>query len=172
MESESRTRIFQSTMEWWKTVYDFYKHLTTIALASIAAFGALLGGAFRDALGPNAGPMPRYLVIIAFVAFALTAIMAVQGIHYARRSILHMRDSEPRMRDFGEEPMLEDYVYSLETLRKYRWWTAKGLFPKGLLTRKRVWFLVWFFYTIGIIAFILFLFIAGLGHGVEQQTNS
>jgi hypothetical protein len=170
VESKSRTdRIFQSTIEWWKTVYDFYKHLITIALASIAAFGALLGGAFRHAFGLNAGSMPRFLVIGTFIAFALTAIMAVQGMHYARRSILHMRDFD----DMGRP---ERYIEKLESLREYRWWKGewrKGreLFPKGLLNRKRVWFLVWFFYTSGILAFILFLFIAVIGYGGEQQTN-
>ena len=53
---ERRERAFQSNLEFWRTTYDVFKHSATVSLASIAAFAALLGGAFQKP-PPVAGSM-------------------------------------------------------------------------------------------------------------------
>jgi hypothetical protein len=38
------SRLLQSGTDYWKVQFEYYKHLMTINLAAVAAFGALLGG--------------------------------------------------------------------------------------------------------------------------------
>jgi|SRR5215203_1992414 len=103
-------RIFWSTMEWWKVVYDFYKNFQTIAFASIAVLGALLGGPFEDIISSKSDLLPKLLVslafVVAFIAFLYSSRQAFQGMSMARRRILHMENvttEEERQKNRDEE---------------------------------------------------------------------
>lgn len=81
-------RWFQTVMDWWKTVYDFYKHLMTLALVSIGTVGALVGGPFKSVVQlekPQAALVPKALVVVIIGAFTIAALMSVVGMHSARQ---------------------------------------------------------------------------------------
>jgi esterase/lipase len=88
-EMSEEDRIFWSTLEWWKVVYDFYKNFQTIAFASIAVSGALLGGPFGDTISSKNGLLLELLVLVsfavAFASFLFTSWKAIQGMSMARR---------------------------------------------------------------------------------------
>jgi hypothetical protein len=46
VDQEDKERVYQSTLEFWKATFEYFKHFSAISLASIAAFAALLAGAF------------------------------------------------------------------------------------------------------------------------------
>jgi hypothetical protein len=132
-------RIFQSYMEWLKTVYDFYKHLMVIAVASIAALAALIGGVFKRAFRPEAAIEPQLLVGLSILAFLITSVVAIEGMNRARRTILHLHEA-------GGTGSKDKY----ERLRN-----EHGKI--GRLTREQVWRLSAWSYAVGIILFIIFL---------------
>jgi hypothetical protein len=43
---ENQQLVYQSTLEFWKATFEYFKHFSAISLASIAAFAGLLAGAF------------------------------------------------------------------------------------------------------------------------------
>jgi hypothetical protein len=129
-------RIFQSRMEWLKTVYDFYKHLMVVALASVAAVAALLGGVFKDTVSRNAPWEPKLLGGAAIVAFLITASGSIGGLNRARRTMLRLHEAE------GEE--------EFEDLRE-----RHGKI--GLLSREQVWLVSMGSYFAGSIALIIFV---------------
>ena len=93
---ERRDRVAQSGMEYWKAHYDFYKHFMTISLASIAAYGAVLGGLIMGALEKSAtgdlySTLLYGLFLWTFLWLATAAIWAVSGMRVARRSLWEMR---------------------------------------------------------------------------------
>jgi len=86
--TETRDRWFQIVIEWWKCVYDFYKHMMTIALLAIGTVGALVGGPFKRYVqlhDPQAALEPKVLVAVVVIAFTIAAATAVQGMHSARQ---------------------------------------------------------------------------------------
>ena len=148
MDSErTPSQIFQSGTEWYKLVYDFYKHFMTIALASIAAVGTLLGGVFRDAIGPKAGSMTQVLITIVFAAFIITLMSAVEGMHLARSKVLAMH----KVANFCE----------FKTVRAER----GDKFPR--FPPSVIWSTVWSSYVVGIVAFVLLLVTSVFGYGVR-----
>jgi hypothetical protein len=93
---ERRDRVAQSGMEYWKAQYDFYKHFMTISLASIAAYGAVLGGLIMGPLeksvtGDLYSTLLYGLFLWTFLWLATAAIWAVSGMRVARRSLWEMR---------------------------------------------------------------------------------
>jgi len=131
-------RIFWSTLEWWKVVYDFYKNFQTIAFASIAVSGALLGGPFGHSISSKNGLLLKLLVllsfVVAFAAFLFTSWKAIQGMSIARRRILHMENvttEEERQTERDKEK-----------------------------ASKEIWEATWRSYLVGICAFFIF---AGTG---------
>src|SRR5215211_3322629 len=140
---ERRDRWFQAIMDWWKTVYDFFKHLMTIALLSIGTVGALLGGPFKSGLQlgkPEAPLVPKVLVVVIFVAFTIAAAMSAQGMHSARQKMLAMRE-----------------VTNEAGFMAKRTDSVGGLFK---VSSETVWSIVQWSYLAGVFAFIILLFIA------------
>jgi hypothetical protein len=120
-------RWFQAVMDWWKTVYDFYKHLMTIALLSIGTVGALVGGPFKNVVQldkPQAALVPKALVVVIIVAFTIAAAMAIQGLHSARQKMLCMR-KERYQSEAGLRELRDQHVgVLLEVSPKTVWWTV------------------------------------------------
>jgi hypothetical protein len=141
--------IVQIGTEWYKLLYDFYKHFMTVALASIAAVGALLGGPFRDAIGPGAGWLPQALTVITFVAFIITLLSTVEGMHLARSKVLGMHE-----------------VTTFKQFEKHRK-TPGPKYPRVPPTV--IWSTVWSSYVVGIVAFILLLFTSAFGYGIREN---
>jgi hypothetical protein len=112
-------RIFQSYMEWLKTVYDFYKHLMIIALASIAAMVALLGDVFK----------PQPLVAVAIVAFLLASVVSLGGMNRARRTILHLHEARTRAHF---ECLREKHGKIGWLTRKQVWILSTGFYAIGI----------------------------------------
>jgi esterase/lipase len=142
---ETHTRWFQAVMDWWKTVYDFYKHLMTIALGSIAAVVALVGGPFKSVFKPEqpqAAMVPKVLVVVSILAFAVAAAMSVQGIHSARQKMLRMREAR-----YQNEAGLRE-------LRDERVGDLLKVYPS------QIWLIVHWAYLGGLFVFIIFLLIA------------
>jgi hypothetical protein len=142
---ERRARWFQAVMDWWKTVYDFFKHLMTIALLAIGTVGALVGGPFKNVVQlekPQAPLLPIVLVGVMIVAFAIAAAVAVQGMHSARQKMLCMKDVRNQT-DAG-----------LKDLRDRKVGLLLEVSPKA------VWVIVQWSYLVGVSAFIIFLLIA------------
>ena len=125
-------------MEWLKIVYDFYKQFMTIGVASIAAVAALIGGAFKSSVGPQAPVLPQVFTGVAILAFLTTSYVSVQGMHMARINILHLHEVKSE----------DDFT---NKLRERQWE------PAEVLDRKKVWRVVSWSYTLGILAFIGFL---------------
>src|SRR5918994_2057221 len=138
---ETRDRWFQIVIEWWKSVYDFYKHLMTISLVAIGTVGALVGGPFKSVVkldNPQAALGPKVLVAVIVVAFTIAAATAVQGMHSARQKMLHMKD-------FSNEVDRRHLEFSLRELRdrpvgilwkvspKTVWWTVSVSSIVGVL---------------------------------------
>lgn len=144
---ETRDRWFQIVIEWWKSVYDFFKHLMTIALLAIGTVGALVGGPFKSVVqldNPQAALGPKVLVLVIVVAFTIAAATAVQGMHSARQKMLHMKD-------FSSEVHLRNLELRLRELRDR---------PVGILwevSPKTVWWTVSVSSLVGVLAFISFL---------------
>jgi hypothetical protein len=144
---ETQDRWFQIVIEWWKSVYDFYKHLMTISLVAIGTVGALVGGPFKSVVqvdNPQAALGPKVLVLVIVVAFTIAAATAVQGMHSARQKMLHMKD-------FSNEVNLRNLELRLRELRDR---------PVGILwevSPKTVWFTVSVSSLVGVLAFISFL---------------
>jgi len=88
---EEADRMRRSALEYWKTYYDFYKHLMTIALTAIGVFGALLGGAFSDPSTWRGAPLviPWLSLSLSrshliFMIFAGLIVGAIGGAFQAR----------------------------------------------------------------------------------------
>jgi len=133
-------QVFHSRMEWLKTVYDFYKQFMTIGVASIAAVAALIGGAFKSSVGPQAPLLPQLFAGAAILAFLTTSYVSVQGMHMARINILHLHE------------VVSEKEFTSK-LRKRQWG------PGEVLDRESVWVAVSWSYAFGILAFVGFLVI-------------
>jgi hypothetical protein len=144
---ETRDRWFQIVIEWWKCVYDFYKHLMTIALLAIGTVGALVGGPFKSVVkldNTQAALGPKVLVVVIVVAFTIAAATAVQGMHSARQKMFHMKD-------FSNEVDIRNLELRLRRLRDS---------PVGMLwevSPKTVWWTVSVSSLVGVLAFVSFL---------------
>ena len=144
---ETRDRWFQIVIEWWKCVYDFFKHLMTISLVAIGTIGALVGGPFKGVVkldNPQAALGSKVLVLVIVVAFTIAAATAVQGMHSARQKMLYMKN-------FSNEGDLRNLELRLQELRDR---------PVGILwevSPKTVWFTVSVSSLVGVLAFISFL---------------
>ncbi len=124
-------RIFWSGLEWWKAVYDFYKHLQTITLASLAVVGALLGGPFEGTLSPDGALGPKLFAVAALSAFLVASLITIPGMSMGRRNILYMRA-----------------VTNVEELQERRDREKRS---------KTIWAAVRLFYIGGVFAFVAFL---------------
>lgn len=98
---EERDRLRQSGIEFWKATSDLFKHIMTLSLAALAAFGALLGGVFSDPgtwdgyLFEDMLFMPRNLIIpVTFLSFLLAALGSAFVISRSRYTIWHMGEIE------------------------------------------------------------------------------
>jgi hypothetical protein len=98
-EKEKRDNLRQGAIEYWKSYYDFFKHLATISLAAIAGFGALLGGAFSDATWEGYvlfGFLPLIylsrsaIMLWTFAGFFLAAIAGFGAMTVARSHLYHV----------------------------------------------------------------------------------
>jgi hypothetical protein len=91
-EEKDLDRLIQARLEYWKTQYDFQKHITTVGLLAAAGFTALLGGFFKDkcpwALDQATGAPTATLVIISiYVAVFLSGFFASRAALFASRFI-------------------------------------------------------------------------------------
>jgi hypothetical protein len=72
-DQEARDHIFQSRLEFWKAMVDFYKHLMTLSVASIGAFGRLLGTVFQQSAAKQS-ERPLIYAIFFIVVLLLSLI--------------------------------------------------------------------------------------------------
>jgi hypothetical protein len=96
-EKEKRESLRQGAIEYWKSFHDFYKHLTTLSLAAIAAFGALLGGVFADkpwrvdSLEPTViawmVASRENLIFATLLSFGIPALAGMMAMRFARRCL-------------------------------------------------------------------------------------
>ena len=145
-EAQRRDRWFQAVMEWWKTWYDFYKHLMTIALLSIGTLGALVGGPFKSVVqldDPKAAWGAKILVMLIVFAFAIAAAVAAQGMHAARENIFAMKD--------------------VRTNKEFLEMREAPVGGRLKVHRNTVWKIVQWSYLAGLFLFIIFLFIPLFG---------
>jgi hypothetical protein len=84
-----KTRLFQSGTEYWKAHYDFNKHLMTIDIALLAAFGALLGGIFRSP-HPFDDIVSKVFSLIVFSGLFLSTVYATFATMACRANIQEM----------------------------------------------------------------------------------
>jgi hypothetical protein len=66
-------------LEFWKIQYDYFKHLMTLALASIAGLGAMLGGVFSAFVGDPISEILIYAIFGCFVGVLLLSFEAMRG---------------------------------------------------------------------------------------------
>lgn len=140
---ERRERWFDAIMDFWKLAYDFYKHLMTIALLSIGTVGALIGGPFKGAVQLDKPQTPWWLKALVGVIiglFTIAAAMAVKGMHSTRTKTLHMK----LVKDEGD-------------FKNERDKRVGRLLP---LTTREIWSVIQWSYLLGLVAFVIFLFIA------------
>jgi hypothetical protein len=129
---EITDRYLQITLEWWKTVYDFYKHLMTVTVTSIGGFGALLAAVYQDSFGPNANLVPQLCAFLTFVAFIYAAYQTLEGMTMARGQILHMRDAA-----------------TTQAVQRQR--------EQNRVKAETIWTRVQWSYAVGVMMFLLFL---------------
>jgi hypothetical protein len=83
--NKDTNRSVESGMEYWKVQYDFYKHRTTLALAFVAALGALLGSGVFD---PS---RKREIIYFTFGWLLSTVVAGFSAMANARENIWKMR---------------------------------------------------------------------------------
>jgi hypothetical protein len=123
-DEETRKRDYEANLEFWKATYDFFKHAATISLLSIAAFAALLGGAFKTPPTDVANSMLSFLafsswatqfitaisewrsilVLITFLGFTASGYCATRGMHNSRTALWDSRHvtSKSQFREMKE----------------------------------------------------------------------
>lgn len=88
-ESEQKTYSLSSRLEFWKTMVDYYKHLMTLSMASIAAFGGVLGIVFRQAATQ---PSEQQTIWAIFGCFFGVLVLSFVGMRLYGQRILSIRD--------------------------------------------------------------------------------
>jgi hypothetical protein len=130
---EQRDRIHQSSTEYLNAHYDFCKHFTTISLASVAAVGAVAGGAFKNAIAE--WPLVSgVLVLLSLIGFVYSAQLSARGMQSIKDLLWDARYLD------GED--------AFEELRESRRFQGQTWLILGT-------------YTIGLLAFLLLLSLYG-----------
>jgi hypothetical protein len=78
-------------LEFWKIQYDYFKHLMTLALASIAGFGAMLGGVFSGVVGNQDSPILEILIYGIFGCFVGVLLVSFEAMRGYRKRLNLLR---------------------------------------------------------------------------------
>jgi excisionase family DNA binding protein len=94
-ENGRRDRLLHGATEYWKAQYDYHKHISTISLASTAAFIALLGGFFGDTSGWNEPYWMRLAFIgVVFCGLLIATTSAIGAAAAAGMNLRSLREVE------------------------------------------------------------------------------